>query len=243
MYRIDVSAGKINYSQRNNEIDPMDACGPTSIVMAVSYIPQLWKAFTESPYFEKYNVYPQEEDRFHASLKEWNLNREVHADLASGINRWVGYEADVFSTSVTLADVVKDLRKGLPVVMSGTFPGYPAPMASPYNHIVCVVGAEWLEKTDMDSQSPVNWLVDDPFGNTMDNWKGSGNNVVIPYSLFNEWMKFSGITDYKWAHRFQVKNEPENKPENQRGLFWFLSNFFKWLMDFIGRLFGNQTRN
>ena len=231
MYQINVSAGKENYSQRNNEIDPMNACGPTSIVMAVSYIPELWKAFTNSPYFEEYKTFPQEEDRFHAALRDWKLNPEVHADLVSGINRWVGYDADVFSTSVPLADVIKDLQKGLPVVMSGTFPGHPTPMLFPYNHIVCVVGAEWLEKADMDSSPPVNWIVDDPFGSTMDNWRGSGNNILIPNELFNMWMKICGNTDSKWAHRFHVKNE--SSP------VWNLNSFFKWLIEIIVKFFKN----
>ena len=232
MYQIDVSAGKINYTQRNNEIDPMNACGPTSIVMAVSYIPELWKAFTNSPYFEKYNTFPQEEDRFHAALMDWKLNPEVHADLVSGLNMWVGYDADVFSTSVPLVEVINDLRKGLPVVMSGTFSGFPTRMASPYNHIVCVVGAEWLEKADMDSYPPVNWIVDDPFGNTMDNWKGSGNNVLIPHELFNMWMKICENKDSKWAHRFQIKY--------QRSLVWYLKSFLIWLRETISKLLKNN---
>lgn len=202
MYRINVSEGKDYYSQRNNRIDPMNACQVTSLVMAASYVPRVWEAFIRSPYFSAYREYDQPEDRFHKAMLDWGMDPEVHGSLMSAFNRWVGSPLDFFSTMVSLGQVLDELQKGLPVVMSGTFPGHPARMEKPYGHVVCLVGAEW--DSDGPSGLPDRWIVDDPYGNTMDNWKGSGNDVPIPHHLFNAWMKACGDADCKWAHRFRV---------------------------------------
>ena len=46
---IDVSEGKVNFSQRNNEVNPLVFCNTTSLTMATSYIPALWKMFLNEP--------------------------------------------------------------------------------------------------------------------------------------------------------------------------------------------------
>jgi len=203
MYRINVSGGKDHFSQRNNEIDPHNACQVTSMVMAASYIPRLWEAFERSPYFGQYSSFPQPEDRFHQAMLDWRMDPTVHGNLMAGFNKWVGFSADFFSTTVPLSQLIDDLRKGLPVVMSGTFPGYPEPLKIPYGHVVCLVGAEWENENDV-YDPPSHWIINDPYGDTMNNWKGSGSGVAIPHALFNEWMKVCGDMGMKWAHRFKI---------------------------------------
>ena len=202
MFRINVSDGMDNFSQRNNAIDPFNSCNVTSMVMAVSYIPTLWEAFVRSPYYSEYDRYFQPEDRFHQAMRDWGLNVQVHVDLMLGINKWLGFAADNFSVDVSLFRIIEDLKLRLPVVMSGDFPGHPVKREKPLGHIVCLVGAVW-EKEDTSS-FPEKWIIDDPYGNTMNNWQGSGNDVVIPHEFFNAWMKTCNNSVNKWAHRFLV---------------------------------------
>jgi hypothetical protein len=101
--------------------------------------------------------------------------------------------------------LVDDLLSGRAWIGSGTFPGYPKlninkktgePEA--LGHIVCVVGLMYEE----DPYKPIDMIIDDPYGNTMSNWSGSGNNIYIPWDLFVKWMKPVNDPDIFWAHRF-----------------------------------------
>jgi len=172
------------------------------MTMAASCVPKLWDMFISSETYKKYSQYSQPEDRLHQAMIDWGLDSTVHADMMNGFNRFVGCLADYFGTNVSLLQVLHDLQHGYPVVMSGTFPGYPVRMTAPYGHIVCVVGAEWSSEV-LPCGVPDYWIVDDPFGNTMDNWKGSGDDIAIPHALFNDWIKACGA-DSKWAHRFAI---------------------------------------
>jgi hypothetical protein len=46
-------------------------------------------------------------------------------------------------------------------------------------------------------------IIDDPYGDTMNNWKGGGNDIKIPWDLFVKWMKPVGEPSIFWAHRFK----------------------------------------
>jgi uncharacterized protein YvpB len=130
--RINVSRGKINFSQRNNKIMPMVTCQVTSMVMGLSYIG--WK-FPEGKY-------EQPEDNLKAYFTEQGKNPEIHADLAEYTNRWLGKAAVSFSTKRTMSQIINEIVKGRPVVMSGQFPGFPTRRTRPLGHIVCLVGCE-----------------------------------------------------------------------------------------------------
>jgi len=201
MKTFNVSEGLPNYSQRNNQIRPLSTCNTTSYTMATSYIPELWERFQNSEDFRRFSNFPQAEDRLTAALDGWKLNVTVHNDLMNGYNRFMGGRYARFSTANRWTDLVSDMiDRNLPWVGSGTFPGYPNPLKSPLGHIIAVVGLRY----ESDPTRPEGVIVDDPYGNTMDGWRGSGNDVVIPWELFVKWMKPLENSDGSlfWAHRF-----------------------------------------
>jgi hypothetical protein len=117
----------------------------------------------------------------------------------------MGKRVTAFSTERSIAAIMRELRDRRPVVISGTFPGYPelnrnkkTGEAEPLRHIVCLVGYEGKN----EHEAPASMVWDDPYGNTLENWKGSGNDVKVDYQLFTDWIKPCGNTLYKWGHFF-----------------------------------------
>jgi hypothetical protein len=204
---LNVSKGKENYSQRNNKVRPFSSCNTTSMTMATSYIDCLWLMFINSGYYLKYKQFEQPEDRLQQALLDWNLEPTNHYDLMKGYNRFIGKDVDSFSVSVPIKDLINDLLADKPWVASGTFPGYPeinintkTNKPNPLGHIVCVAGLVY----ENNPYSPSAVIIDDPYGNTMDNWKGSGNDIEIPWDLFVDWMKPVKDPSIFWAHRFFI---------------------------------------
>jgi hypothetical protein len=195
-----VSAGKDNFSQRNNEVRPFSSCNTTSMTMATSYINSLWDIFTNSRSYRRYNSYKQPEDRLQQALLDWGLEPTNHYDLMNGYNRFMEKDIDFFSVSASKKDLIDNLLSGKPWVGSGTFTGFPDPEKEPIGHIVCVTGIVY----DDDPYTPAAMIVDDPYGDTMNNWKGSGNDIQIPWDLFVQWMKPPKDPDVFWAHRFKI---------------------------------------
>jgi hypothetical protein len=195
-----VSKGKINFSQRNNEVNPLSSCNTTSLTMATSYIPALWEMFIKSPIFSQYKQYEQPEDRLQQFMLDQGLTPTVHSDLVTAYNLFIGKPVDYFSTAVPFKELVEELFCERPWVGSGTFPGFPNLRKEPLGHIVCVVGIVYED----NPYTPAEMIVDDPYGNTMNNWQGSGNDVHIPWDLFVKWMKPCGDKNLFWAHRFKI---------------------------------------
>jgi len=201
MIEVNVSKNKDNYTQRNNEIDPLISCNTTCYTMACSYISELWKLFNESFIFKHYNLkYKQEEDCFRRYMLDLHFDPTVHINLSNCFNHFIMKDAATFETGVTYKTMMEDLDKGLPLIVSGTLPGYPTKRKSPLGHLVVLVG---YVKSEENDELPKEWIIDDPYGNTMNDWLGSGNDVHVPHNLFKKWMKDCD-SDLKWAHRFRV---------------------------------------
>lgn len=203
MKTINVSEGKENFSQRNNEVNPFSSCNTTSLTMGTSYIPELWELFINSPIYKKYERFSQPEDRLQQYMLDNKLEPQNHYDLMRAYNQFIGREADFFSTAVPFRELVDELLAGRPWVGSGTFPGHPTVKKAPLGHIVCVVGINYED----DPYFPIEMIVDDPYGNTMNDWQGSGNDVLIPWDLFVKWMKPCGDPNVFWAHRFRTSGK------------------------------------
>ncbi len=194
MKKINVSAGKENFSQRNNAIKPLESCNVTSMVMALSYL---------GAEFPK-GDYPQPEDNLRQYIEKHGKNPENHYDLSAGVNNWIGRNVTNFSTARKVRDMLNELRNGRPVVVSGTFPGHPTAKTKPLGHIVCLVGMEWDNDNPADDVHPDRMIWDDPYGNTMKDWQGSGNDIIVPWDLFVRWLKPTGDANTKWGHFFTV---------------------------------------
>jgi hypothetical protein len=198
MNKVNVSKGQVNFSQRNNEVRPLESCNTTSYTMAMSYIPELWEMFKDSPVNKKYaKRFPQEEDRLQQFLLDIELDPTVHADLLKGVTHFMGRPVSTFSTALRRTEMIGELLKGKPVVLSGTFPGFPRAMDKPYGHIVVLVGAQFR-----NIDKPEYMIIDDPYGDTLQNWNGSGDDIAIPWDLFVQWFKPVGNPDIFWAHTF-----------------------------------------
>jgi hypothetical protein len=131
------------------------------------------------------------------------MNPEVHDQLSRGTNEWMGRKVTKFQMDVPIAALIENIRQKRPVTISGTFPGYPKPRARPLGHIVTLIGFEWTG--DKIEDDPAAAIVDDPYGQTMNNWQGSGNDVKIPWNLFIAWIKPCGNAQVKWGHPFYDK--------------------------------------
>jgi hypothetical protein len=203
---INISKNLGNYSQRNNEVNPLVSCNTTSMIMAISYIPKLYKVLKDSKIFKFYNKnYKQEEDCLQKMILDFGGDPTLHSDLSNYTNHLLGMKATYFSTSTPMTEVIKDIEKGLPVVISGSFPGYPTVRKDPLGHIVVLVGCEWSTISRYNKGSePDYYIIDDPYGNTMNDWKGSGNDIKIPSIKFNHWIKETDNKNLKWTHRFIV---------------------------------------
>jgi uncharacterized protein YvpB len=198
---INVSYNKKNYSQRNNEVKPFSSCNVTSMVMALDYL----------GYTLPNGAYQQPEDNLRAFIERHGKDPTNHYVLSDYTNKWMGKEVARFSTERTIGAILTELREGRPVVISGTFPGYPEPNVNKVTgkqeslgHIVCLVGLEF--KNGNSGSLPDSMIWDDPYGNTLQNWMGSGNDISIPYQTFIDWIKPCGDTTYKWGHFF-IKEE------------------------------------
>ena len=188
---INVSAGKLNWTQRNNIRDPYNTCNVTSMIMALDY---LGYEFPDGKY-------ERPTDNLHCFMEEKELRPTWHEELSLATNLWMGQFITEFSTERPIPEILNELKGGRPVVLSGDFPGYPIKRPQgPLGHIVVLVGADW---DGPDTGLPSSIIIDDPYGNTLNNWQGSGNDIVLPWNLFIEWFKYCGSPHTKWAHYFK----------------------------------------
>jgi hypothetical protein len=188
--KINVSDGKSNYSQRNNAIKPLESCNVTSMIMALDYL----------GYPFPKGEYEQPEDNLRAFIEANGKNPTMHAELSEYTNRWMGKQVTNFSMSRKISAILAEILAGRPVVISGTFPGFPTVREKPLGHIVCLVGAEWPGDTWIGPPDTVLW--DDPYGETLKNWQGNGNDVRIDFQKFIDWIKPVGDVSVKWGHFF-----------------------------------------
>jgi hypothetical protein len=57
--------------------------------------------------------------------------------------------------------------------------------------------------TDIETKAqPVCVIWDDPHGNTMEDWRSSGNDITVEYRFFREWLKPVNNDNVKWGHFF-----------------------------------------
>jgi hypothetical protein len=196
--RINVSKGKENFSQRNNKIMPLETCNVTSIVMGLSYIG--WD-------FPK-GEYEQPEDNLEAYFVAQGKNPEIHADLAEYTNHWLGKGAVSFSTKRTMPQIINEIVEGRPVVISGQFPGFPTRRTRPLGHVVCLVGCEWQPANAKNPvANPDLFIIDDPYGDTLNDWKGSGNDIMLDAGTFYSWIKPEKDQGVKWGHFLKTPSE------------------------------------
>lgn len=187
-------------TQRDNAVNPTRSCNTTSMVQALMLIPTLWKKFTKSKEYKKYSKnFSQPEDCLQQYMLDSGLRPTYHAELSQAVNAFLGStNATVFDMNVSLSNIASDIKNGLPVVISGDFP---RSSQGTMGHIVTLIGVGYEDTQNIDEDLPAYWIINDPYGNTLNNWQGLGQHVILTREYVLRNIKNLN-SNKKWAHRF-----------------------------------------
>lgn len=138
---------------------------------------------------------------------------EIHSILAMAFNLWVEVPdaAQFIERANFPAACWKNfVNDSLPMVVSGSFP---MSTGKVLNHIVVCTGFAMKEA---DYEAAVKSIkikgvipndividsikLDDPYGNTLKDWKGSGNDVWVKWDYAVKYLKPLNSTSIKWIH-------------------------------------------
>lgn len=206
---VDVSAGKQNYSQRNNKISPSGSCATTSIMMAMDYsgfeIPKSRFDQPEDGLIDFIRNDPETQEYYrkrYPTLYEDKIPaNEIHAVNAVGVNRYWGRTVIAFTDNATVSEILFRTLIGRAVPVSGVWSGL--------NHVVCVVGFDTAQEDlylcggpgGIDTKKIKAVLIDDPYGDYRTGYKvQSGNNIEVPFYEFVANTKSRGSLIGKWAY-------------------------------------------
>lgn len=228
-YKVDKN--KINYTQRNNLIllkngksvfDKNCTCGPTSMCQALDYngfhFPQIIEyeqpedelahfINTNKEILEIYEKdYPAMYRDFKGGKKDCYWPTEIHRLLAHGTNLWLETDAVSFSENNDFKKLLYEeiVKKESAFVVSGSFPKSDGKRL---NHIVTITGVIYHEAhldeafKNKEYPTPTYIIWDDPYGNTLKDFTGSGNDVKVDWSYAIQNLKPLNSRK-KWAHTF-----------------------------------------
>jgi hypothetical protein len=198
------------HTQRNNLLIPHQSCNTTSMVMALKQAGLIFD-HPEKEQPEDYLTRFLRKKRSYKKMEQlapWAFDslgnaiyppNEVHVMLEWAVNELIGKAVDRFSVSCSVSDMLRHLRDGGGVVLSGVFP-----IASgDLNHMVSLAGFvyEAEDLANLDLQKVSRFIIDDPYGDWHSGYTDHhGNNVELSYSQFNRIFKQIGRMKAKWAH-------------------------------------------
>ncbi len=171
-----------SYSQRNNEIAPLEACPVTAMCQALAI---LGYTFPDGPY-------KQEEDNLAEFItkdkdckvlyKNLDPNHEhkpygIHRILCYGTDKWLNKHICRDKEVVSVTQIIENITKGNCVLLSGRFPTY---RGTPINHIICCHGF-----------NDDGLIISDSYGNYRNLYadKICGKNIVMPWKDVTEYIK------------------------------------------------------
>lgn len=164
-------------------------------------------------YYKK--VMPAEWMKWNAGKKDAYSPMEIHTVLSYAFNLWMDCEKDQLSKFLDNcnfpAALYNNFVKGsLPIIVSGAFP-YASNPNKKLNHIVVCTGVVYDEK-EFDAyqkcSTPAGYLtpkmikIDDPYGNVLKDWQGTGNDCYLTWRYCIDNLKPLKSTSLKWAHVF-----------------------------------------
>lgn len=211
MTTINVSTGKKYLTQRDNTVRPLGTCAPTSLAMLLTYsgtkLPE-YKGQLEDRLTEYANSNP-EVQAFYSKFDPSSFRarvpaNEIHTVLAYAVNHFVGSHVVDFTFDNKPLGILKELRAGRPLVMSGVWAGL--------NHVICVVGFNTDQNLGTIEDGPElsvsevkSMIIDDPYGDYRTGYKSTeGNDIEVPFDDF--WLITKPRTaESKWAYRVHLE--------------------------------------
>lgn len=157
----------LDYSQRDNTIDPFSSCWSTSEVAIITFKGVLPLKDTEKWPTE----YIQPEDALYQYIyKNSGMKTyQSHDNACKWTSKWIGYPVTFNVIKLSPNALNDQLKQYGPVMISGSFPGYPVRYEKPLGHMVVCYGVD----------NSFVYLMD-PYGDTMNDWRGSGGKVKVP---------------------------------------------------------------
>ena len=157
--------------------------------------------------------YPAMYDEYKAGKKGCYTPNEIHSILSYAFNLWVKVpNATRFIERANFPALCwkNFVLDSLPFVISGSFP---KSNGVRLNHIVVCTGFAMEEKDYIEASNSVKLngvipndikiakvKIDDPYGNTLNDWQGSGNDIFLPWSYVVKNIKPLNSSNIKWAH-------------------------------------------
>jgi hypothetical protein len=65
--------------------------------------------------------------------------------------------------------------------------------------------------------NPDFYIIDDPYGNTLNDWKGSGNDIRLDAETFYNWMKPEKDHGVKWGHFLKTPQDAVDWVPSKKG--------------------------
>ncbi len=225
-----VNSFKSPYLKR--KLTAHDMCNVTAMVMALEYLGIDFRKLVEKSSFiqpedalcefivnskeidEKYKrEFASMYRDYQEGLDSSYTPNEIHALLSFGTNLWLNNEYSShnaftkFSQNKLLTEVLINnfVKKSSPIVVSMRVPRL---NKSPLHHIAAVTGVEYplsiFEKAIMSgiTPKPTKLKLDDPYGNTLNDFIGSGNDIWISWDWAAKNFKNLESDNKKWVHEF-----------------------------------------
>ena len=201
--------------QRDNEMLPIETCGPTSMAMALfqaGYTDWVKKDEDPADTITKALMTDEAYERMYSILgaKETNWKPfNIHAVLTWGVNKMLKKQVSTFKTTWSINEVILNIIKGGGAVLSGDFT---LPNGVELGHIVSLAGfatyqqnIEEAEKTEDINLSDIPYfIIDDPYGDYTKGYRDHhGMNIEFDYNLFYDTLRKKGDHRKRWAHLIQ----------------------------------------
>ena len=200
VYKVRIDRSESYFSQRNNSIDPVGTCMPTSAVAALTYgnfnLEHLKGKHAQPE--DALTYFMRHDPAVLAKFKEWYpadaarglMPNEFHEVVAFAINLWLGANVDTLSTGASLQKLAFHLLKGRPAFASGKWPCFfpSTQTVGVIGHVVCFVGFDTLQSTigsvevesEIDIAQITKIIIDDPYGDFHTKYTSvKGNDVEM----------------------------------------------------------------
>lgn len=156
--------------------------------------------------------YPTYYDAYKKGIEGAYYPNEVHSILSYGTNLWMGVKPGKITQFISNANFpyllyLSFVKGSVPIVVSGSFP---TSSGDRLNHIVTVSGVAYTRASYDKYKKSGDWKdllvenvkIDDPYGNTLTGWSGSGQDILLTWEYCVNNLKPLNSASEKWCHTF-----------------------------------------